>query len=36
MRYLGTTADIGIIIDPISTELAVYMDANHGDPALGD
>ena len=36
MRYLGATADIGVIIDPISTNLAVYMDANHGDPALGN
>ena len=36
MRYLGTTANISIIIDPISTDLAVYTDANHGDPALGD
>ena len=36
MQYLGATANIGIIIDPISTDLAVYTDANHGDPALGD
>ena len=36
MQYLGATANIGIIIDPILTNLAVYTDANHGDPALGN
>ena len=30
------TATIGLIIDPTSEKLSVYMDANHRDPALGD
>ena len=36
MRYLNATATIRLIIDPILEKLSVYMDANHGDPALGD
>ena len=35
-RYLLSTSDIGITIDPHGTKLMAFSDANHGDIALSD
>ena len=36
VRYLLSTSDIGIDINPHRTQLTVFSDANHGDIALSD
>ena len=34
MRYLRSTSNLGILIDPKNRDIEIYSDANHGDPAL--